>query len=364
MTQAAQSTSEPVIVTGTAIGAFAQLALAEVYTDLDGIVRVKDSLAITPSFGAIWYQQVDLGFPSVRTSAQDNPQWDGTFDETRYTGARSLSLSGIVLGDAFGQLPGTSGWPPSVGWNSSSYFISQLSGWASPARRYRLYFTDETGRSRFMEVRGDSFAALVDKSSRDVREFQLGMVSPNGKIYRLVTGNNTTADGRYVQVIQLSAVELSGRAYPLSFSRAYPNQREAPRAVFYGGTVPNGFTAYVYTGSSTLSGLRIKITAPDRTVREVGLVGSYVIPAHTQVFVDTNARLVWQVEDHSTTRVPLDQYLNAPLQWPQLMPGTNYDPALPVAQQGSGYNGVQLLADTTPASDAAFTILYHDADLA
>lgn len=351
-------------MTVTVNGAIKQMALADIYVDSDSIIKVRDSFPITPSFGVVWYTSVDMGFPDVRDSVQDLPQASGTLDQTQYTGARAVSIEGVVLNDAFGSTPVDMGWAGDVQWNSASWFCSALSAWADPSRRYRLYVTDESYRSRYMDVRGDSFTSPIDKSSEGYRSFQLNLVNPSGRIYSFAEGDGTTPDGRYDVSVALTNVELTGRAYDLTEPRTYPAGSGGPAAneVYYGGTVPNGFTIKVYTGATALNGLRITVTGPDGVQRSIGLIDTYAVPAHCTVIIDTNARTIQQIDDNSTTLVSIEQYLAAPLQWPQMRPGINYA-SLNDKFHRSGYNGFTFTSTTAPASDASFHVLYSHADL-
>ena len=60
-------------------GFIEQLALVEFFTQRnspgyppEGVRKVRDSLLLTPSFGAVFYMRVDLGFPASRDDSQDN----------------------------------------------------------------------------------------------------------------------------------------------------------------------------------------------------------------------------------------------------------------------------------------------------
>lgn len=345
------------------IGAIKQLALVETYIDATTrLIKVNDSFPITPSFGAVWYRTLDLGFPSTRASVQENPQSDGTHDETQYTGARSVTIEGVIIGDAYGDMPTLYGWPSEVEWNSASWFVSLLSGWASPARRYRLYFTDETGRSRFMDVRGDAFDAKVSKNSDAVRDFQLQMVNPSGKVYSFDSSPTASPDGRTRYVVRLASSD-SGRAYPETapYLRDYPAASIGVDSILYRGTVPAGALIEVDTGSGTLNAPRVTFTAPDGTTASIGLqtMGT-AIPAGQTLRFDTVARTVTVTPTNASAVAPVNyaQYLAAPLQWPQLRPGINR------AGNGvRGYNRVEFTASPAAAADASCRVLYHSADL-
>lgn len=344
-------------------GAIRQLALVQTYVDPPTkTVMVGDSLAITPSFGCVWYRTVDLGWPDVRSSIQEAPSADGSFDTTQYTGSRSIEITGVVIGDAYGNSPQEYGWPTDVGWNSASWWLSRLAAWASPSRRYRLYLTDESGVQRYLDVRGDSFASSFEKQSADVREFTLGLVCPSGKLFTFDTSPSASPDGRTVTKIQPGSSAKPGRVYPElgPYLRNYPPAAGGSNMVSYRGTVPAPFTCSVYTSDAVMTRPRLTVTAPDGTQRTVGLDG-VTIPARTTITIDTAERTVTMREDNSTTDQPLAAYLTAPLSWPVLKPGQNY--AVAGAAGSSGYNAVSFTAASLAAT-TTITILHNAADLA
>jgi hypothetical protein len=357
------------------IGAFTEIALVETFYDPSSqSTKVRNSFLVTPSFGAVWYRTVDLGFPSVRESVQDLPQSDGTYDETQYYGSRAVSIEGVVINNAFGDDPTTGGWDTSIKWNSAAWFCALLSGYASPSRRFRLYFTDDSERSRFMEVRGSSFTAPVGTANREYRDFQLQFTAPSGKILTFagdddtVASGQTTIDGRNRIVLTQSLPTSGGRTYPTvgPYRRTYGASQGGDNSAVYLGTVPNGFIANIYTGSSPMIGPRLSVLGPDNVRLSVGLSG-VTIPFQSVITIDTIERTVTTRTVGSTILVPLDQYLVAPLQWPLLKPGNNrlIDPTIwkhPTLATTSGYNQFDFDVSTA-ATDAYVEILYYDADL-
>jgi hypothetical protein len=364
-----QSTFAPgrwIGVTSEVRGPIKQLALVETYRDpTTGIARVSDSFPITPSCGVVWYTSVDFGAPDSRASVQELPEADGTLDTTRYTGARQVSIEGVVLDNAYGEMPAANGWNTAVGWNSASWFTSLLSGWASPARRFRLYWTDEIGRSRFMDVRGDTFTSQVDRGSASYRSFQLNLVNPSGKIYSLLPGSGArvTADGRHTVPIKVSGAEAPGRVYPepAPYLRDYPEIPFGYDSISYQGTTPNGCVVEINSGSATLQSPRVTFTAPNGSVSSVGLTG-VTIPTHTTLTFDTTERTVTTRADNSATVLNRERYLVAPLVWPRLYPGINLN--APTTQARSrGYNRIDFSSSPAAAIDATMTVLFHEADL-
>jgi len=333
------------------IGAVREAALVETYTDNNGDIRVLDSFRITPSFGVVYYQGLDVGFPVTRASVQDNPQADGTFDETKYTGARSISLTGAIRNNAFQGLD-ISGWSPEVGWNYSSWWVKYLSGWASPARRFRLYVTDEGGTSRFCHVRGDSFSAPIGQEAAHYRPFQMGLINPDGRWYSFNTTSSATVDGRNKWTVsQYSDSGQPGRVYPEPgpYNRSYPALLGAD-AFVYKGTVSTTFIAKVHIPEGTLTAPRIAITGPDGVTQSVGLSNAVTFNAGSVITFDSEAKTVTQDDG-----IPLDAYKTAPLQWPRLKPGLRIGDA-------PGFNRVAFTAESADPSVYA-EIIFNDADL-
>jgi hypothetical protein len=323
---------------------------------------------------------VDLGFPEVRASVQALPSASGTYDQTQYTGARTVSIEGVVFSDSYGPTPTMNGWDPTIPWNSSSYFISLLSSWANPSRRFRLYWTDESGRSRYMDVRGDSFTAPVSKVGHSYREFQLNLVNPSGKIYSFAEGGSATVDGRFAVPIGWDVDNLSGRTYALTEPRTYPapdGSEGLTNNVRYNGTIANGFQIVVYTGTtSDFGNFQVVVFGPDGTAQyisvasgTVGLLSMPTIPGRPRleggstITLDTESRDVYLTNPLVEGRVQLQQSLSAPLQWPQLRPGISYQGGT-VQSQVSGYNEFQFGFTTAIPDDASITVYYKNADLA
>jgi hypothetical protein len=173
-------------------------------------------------------------------------------------------------------------------------------------------------------------------------------VNPSGKIYSFNTASDATADGRNRQLIQQSSVDLPGRAYPRVYPRTYPVV-VGQSAVDYAGTVSNGFVANVYSSSLPMVDPRLTVTSPDGTAQSIGITG-YTVPPRTVVTFDTIERTIT-----TSDGVSLDQYKTAPLQWPQLRPGS-------ATGFARGYNAIGFTI-ASGATDAYAEILYHNADL-
>ncbi len=347
-------------------GAVKQLALVDTYVDRDLLVtRVRDSLKLTPSWGAIWYRSVDIGWPDTRASVQDRPGSDGTLDQTQYTGARVVSVDGVVLQNAFEGAPAVNSWPSDIGWNSASYWCAVLAAWCAPARRVRLYLTNDSGVARFMDIRGDSFTSEYVKESGGYREFNAQWVCPSGKLYEFATGEDATDDGRHLATIVPQRASIAGRVYPElgPYLRDYPAAGIGSTSVQYRGTVPNGFEMRLIAGSSALIGPQVTVTAPDGTTSVIGISSAAAaqIQAGGMLIIDTVNRTV--VMRSGGADQNWAQYLTAPLTWPVLRPGINrnLDPSSPLAQRG--YNAFAFVASSSPASDSFIEVRWYNADL-
>ena len=342
-------------------GAYRRIALVETYVDPhDTVIRTRDSFLVTPSFGAVYYREMDLGAPDIKEATQDLPQADGTYDETQYTGGRSVTVSGVVLDDGFENLPEDNGWDSSIGWNSSAYWCTVLSAWSRPSRRYQLYFRDNSGNDRFMNVRGAGFDAGVTMDTRQYREWQLQFYNPSGKILRYDLSNPFSA-GQHRVIVTQSGVEAPGVPVPIEIPIDFPDALPSEQPI-YEGTVANGFTANVHTGNVSMTNPRITVTGPDNVPQSIGLSG-VTIPDTTVVCFDTVERTVRSRPDVFTSGwawTNLAQYLTAPIQWPVLKPGINRLTSNYAAMQ-PGYNSV-IFDFTTGAG--YLELLWNDADLA
>ena len=303
------------------IGSVQEMALAEIYKDpRDNLFKVRRSLLLTPSFGAIWYTSVDFGFPSVREAATDLSDNSGTYDETAYHSARAVSLSLLVLQDAYADVYGADEWDDSIDWNSDSYWISRLAGWMSPEARPRLYFRmkGQTGNARFIDLRAAGFSAPTDGSTE--REVQMQWINPSGKVYDFDETTLATRDGRTRNEIRQTGVNNPGRTYPEVYPKTYPAIARGSTAVQYDGTVPNGFIARIWSdpGVATVNP-RITVVTSDGASRSIGFAG-LTIPAGQFLEIDSGERTVTLNADPTLRQ---NQYLRAPLSWPVFKPGLN-----------------------------------------
>lgn len=327
-------------------GAVEQLALAEWYT-VGNVLRVRDSLLLTPSFGAIWYTGLDLGFPAVRDQVSDNPDSDGTYDTTSLHGARSVSVSLLALDDAFeGPIQDFR-----AEYNSAAYWVERLAAWQSPMRRnMRLYYRLRGNGPRWMDVRAGGMDAPINTSDPSTRAVQMRFVNPSGRSYSFDTGPDSTVDGRTRTSILFSGQEISGASLPMSLPLSFPTPPLGADAVRCRGNTATPVLLQVTSDpqvatvnpSVTVQHIDERTGAPDAPPQTISL--AYTLDPGQYLSIDTRSREVFLGGDR---RNRLGRYLRRSI-WPQLHPGLNR---------------VNLSAATPPGPAATATIVHFDAYL-
>jgi hypothetical protein len=340
------------------IGAYRKIALVEVTTDDAGNSRVVDSFQISPSFGVVWYQTVDLGYPGFRTASQDNPQADGTYNQTEFMSDRSISIGLTIRNNAFGSLPTDFGWDSSIGWNSAAWWVRYLSAWVTAARRIHLFFEDDLGRQVWAPLVGASATSAVSRDSAFNRDMLISFTDPTGKLYSFHEGDGggATRDGRLLRSIRQSTIGVPGLdvtavPFPITFPADPP-----PTIIDYDGTVPNGVLLRIHTGASVMTHPKVTFTAPDGSQTSVEVDEGLDIAANTTVEIDTNAKSIKSYADSDPSVVSdLDGYKAGPLTWPVLKPGY-------VLTGPRGRNTIDFDIDSGD-TNAALEVIYSEAHL-
>lgn len=340
-------------------GHIQELALVEVVerqADNDGILRpinysVVRSLKISPSFGAIWYRDLDFGFPSIDNVLTPYANASGSFDETRFHRERAVSMT-LLLVDGWFPEVGAQNWPTE--WDNSAYWVRELSRWVAPAGRYRLYWRNSgSDKSTYWcNLRGAGMVAGITQEDRVLREVQMNWVSSDGKIY-LFNESYTpesephpraTKDGRTRTEVFYGGATAPGLDVPWEFPLLFPTGVATNAGVDYRGTISTGFTARIWGGTTapTVDPV-MTVTNPDGTVSTVAFSG-LTVPANQFVEVDTIKMTVLMNGDPTERR---ENVLTAPLQFPQLQPG---------------FNGITLTA-TSAGTNSYIEVLHFDAFL-
>jgi hypothetical protein len=124
--------------------------------------------------------------------------------------------------------------------------------------------------------------------------------------------------------------------------------------------VPTGPLVKCFSGAGSMTEPRIRITGPDNVAMQVGIAGITIDAGYVVTF-DMLNKTVWMNAVGSATRSNLEQYLTAPLQWPTLRPGINYQVGNIVART-KGYNQIDYIVDTADVTAFA-DVLFWNADL-
>lgn len=344
-------------------GHIEQMGLAEIKIQ-GGVANVVRSVKLAPSFGPIWYTDINFGFPEVDTVMTPFMNANGVYDETRYHRARAVSISLKVINDWFPEQH-TDNWD--IAWNSSWYWLRELGRWVVPYGRYRLYWRTKgtDAGSYWMDIRGDSLDAGIQMTDRDYRNVQLNFTCPSGRIYKMDESPppGSTKDGRRVHQVPFLGAEAQGITFPLAADGSgnimtFPGVSYGNGTpLFYDGTVETGFIAQIFSDAIT-STWNPKLTLTNRTTGEVssiGFQGLEVDPGH-MVEIDTQRMTVVQKAPPYEVGESVEQYLTGPLTWPQLAPGENAFDYTLNNELGGG-------APPSPGENTYVNVLYYPAYL-
>ena len=117
----------------------------------------------------------NLGFPEIREVKLNNSLDDGTFDVTRFFGARAVSLD-VVLKPHQGLTPASYATAP------EAQLRDKLLGYLYPGIRPRLLFSEHGDkRVRQILLRGTSASLAV--SQPDYNQVNLSWIAPRGTLY-------------------------------------------------------------------------------------------------------------------------------------------------------------------------------------
>lgn len=162
---------------------------------------------------------IQVGSPEVREVVRTRALADGVFDDSRYLGARAITMS-IRMTDGL-----------RCGGANMQELVDQLTPYMSPRRRPTLVWHLRNGGLRSAVVRGVNWGWSID-GSRAANWITPQWVVPSGEIL------DGAIDARRCLLIKPSTDTEEGRTYDLTFPRTYP-----PSAPIGGRTVTNRGTA-------------------------------------------------------------------------------------------------------------------------
>jgi len=175
---------------------------------------------------------IQIGSPAVRVVSRVRSVADGTFDFSRYLGARAITVATRLrnAGQCLNDDP-----------QSMQDLIDRVVPYMSPRRRPVLVWRLPGGDTvRGAEVRGDSWPVAVEGPKFPV--LPLSFVCPSGELYDATAGIEPLC----VDISPASDTE-AGRTYDLTFDRSYPpGQPIGGRWVTNPGNAPTHWTLTIF----------------------------------------------------------------------------------------------------------------------
>lgn len=140
-------------------------------------------------------EKLDLGFPAARSGVAERVNANGVRDDTAFYGARAVSLNLAVYGN---------------GGTTRREALDRLRAYASPRRRPLLYFREDSGAERRIQLRGDQLGWPLEHP--EVTLVNVAFVAPSGVIESAaeVTAEATAA-------VAPEGGESYNRGYPTTY---------------------------------------------------------------------------------------------------------------------------------------------------
>lgn len=307
---------------GSQVGHVDQLALVQVTTlpgdDYETVLR---SLKITPSFGAIWYTDLDLGSPAADVDESRFPNDNGVYDGTKYFGARAVALT-VTVADEWFPGQGTDSWDPR--WNYSAFWVKELGRWSAPGFRSWMYVKFQGDPAAYrIDLSGRGKSDPIATTDRNIRKIQLNFSSPSGILREFSPDlelSRVTKDGRLRLVIPYGGSEVGGVTLPITFPIVFPVGGSGLGATLtYDGTVATGFICRVHAGDGPIENPKITVTGPLGNVVQVGFQGLTIDAGH---FLEINSETKRLLIDGDPTQ-PAEKWLLGALRFPKLESGPN-----------------------------------------
>jgi hypothetical protein len=141
----------------------ASLTLSDTHDSI--VIRPARATAADP----IMCRQWDLGSPEVRITSTPRNGVDGTYEGPGFTGARTVTMDLVILGDGYG---------------SPYAYAERLASFTHPSRRPTLSIqrptVDTGGDTWTMSLRGTPFSITYGQRAAAMLEMQLVFAAPEG----------------------------------------------------------------------------------------------------------------------------------------------------------------------------------------
>jgi hypothetical protein len=151
----------------TLAGHVQMIYLTDLYT--------QEILYITPSTGGIWLNDFDLGYPEVREVSYPYPDGHGSIDDTKYYGARAVTLSVTCI-----QSTDDTG-----DYVTASTWADTIRGWTVLDRKIKLTYQLLDENVRHIYLRTSQLGMPIPGSGvdRTIQKLSLGWKSPDGMLW-------------------------------------------------------------------------------------------------------------------------------------------------------------------------------------
>jgi hypothetical protein len=239
-------------------------------------------------------QSLDLGAPVIREVTQNRPDQDGIDDRTLYMGGRTVTAAITALAGAGARI---------------DEVASAFGPYMIPSARPTLHYILDRGANdeRTMVLRAAAYGwPIVGDNQRDI---SLQWIAADPIAWDALGQSATAWTGTGAN---------AGRAYALTFNRAYPAQGSAavPGTIATAGDVPVRPMFLLY---GPLSNGIVQIQADNGTVGLLEMIGTARIDAGHYWAIDAAAHTAWLDED--PTQSVLSQLDWDHLVWPTVTPG-------------------------------------------
>lgn len=310
-------------MTSQPIGHIVEMALVQVRTlpgdDYETVIR---SLQITPSVGAVWYTDLDLGSPVADVDSTRYANDSGENDQTRFAGARPVTMTLTARSDWFPP-NGSELWD--ARWNASSYWVKELSRWAASGFRCALYirFAGDSNPYR-LDLVGRQAASAVTAGQRTYRTVVLSWSCPSGLMREFSEDTDltrVTKDGRRRYVIAYAGSAAPAASFPVTFPFTFPlGGAGSQTTIPYDGTATTGCIARIHAAGSDLENPAVSIVDEFGNTLQVALRGWSVPQDH---YLEINSETKQITLDGDPTQ-RLEKWLLGPVRWLKLAPGDNF----------------------------------------
>ena len=266
---------------------------------LPGSAGYIPPLILSPQYGFV-LQRFNPGFPEIRDVSEKRPSQNGTFDFTRYFGARAITLE-VALASELQDDPLV----------TDQVLQDQLRRWMAPDVRAYLYIRyDSADEYRRIKIRPSNLgSSLSFLHHRDFRKVSLGWRGVDGIFESSVLQEESLEPS--------VAVEL-GRTYDQAYDKTY-----AASAVIGAKTVYNNGNVSVFPLVAIYGACTQPRIENQTTGDKLEFLASYTLNAGEYLLIDFAEGTVLLNGDAANSRYDKIDFASGISKWWSLIPGIN-----------------------------------------